>query len=66
MQIPNNPEQHGWWKNDRGGWQPPDEQIDLSEMPEVADFSKAERGPFSEYLKRRRERRKPEKVAKVS
>jgi hypothetical protein len=40
--------------------------FDLSEMPEVTDFSKAERGPFSEYLKRRRERRKTEKVAKAS
>jgi hypothetical protein len=32
-----------------------DEEIDLSEMPEITDFSGFERGPFSEILQRRRE-----------
>jgi hypothetical protein len=33
-----------------------DEDIDLSEMPEVTDFTGFERGPFSEILQRRRNR----------
>ena len=33
-----------------------DEEIDLSEMPEITDFTGFERGPFSEILQRRRER----------
>ena len=33
-----------------------DEDIDLSEMPEVTDFNGFERGPFSEILQRRRAR----------
>ena len=33
-----------------------DEDIDLSEMPEVTDFTGFERGRFSEILQRRRDR----------
>ena len=33
-----------------------DEDINLSDMPEIADFTGFERGPFSEILQRRRER----------
>jgi len=33
-----------------------DEDIDLSEMPEITDFTGFERGPFSEILQRRRDR----------
>jgi hypothetical protein len=33
-----------------------DEDIDLSEMPEIIDFTGFERGPFSEILQRRRDR----------
>ena len=33
-----------------------DEDIDLSEMPEISDFTGFERGPFSEILQRRRDR----------
>jgi len=32
-----------------------DEDIDLSEMPEITDFTGLERGPFSEILQRRRD-----------
>ena len=33
-----------------------DEDIDLSEMPEITDFTGFERGPLSEILQRRRDR----------
>jgi hypothetical protein len=33
-----------------------DEDIDLSEMPEITDFTGFERGPFSAILERRRDR----------
>ncbi len=33
-----------------------DEDIDLSDMPEITDFSGFERGPLSEILQRRRDR----------
>ena len=33
-----------------------DEDIDLSEMPEITDFTGFERGPFSAILQRRRDR----------
>ena len=33
-----------------------DEDIDVSEMPEIKDFTGFERGPFSEILQRRRDR----------
>ena len=33
-----------------------DEDIDLSEMPEITDFTGFECGPFSEILQRRRDR----------
>ena len=33
-----------------------EEDIDLSEMPEITDFTGFERGPFSEILQRRRNR----------
>jgi hypothetical protein len=33
-----------------------DEDIDLSEMPEITDFTGFERGPFSEILQRCRDR----------
>jgi hypothetical protein len=33
-----------------------EEDIDLSEMPEITDFTGFERGPFSEILQRRRDR----------
>jgi hypothetical protein len=33
-----------------------DDDIDLSEMREITDFTGFERGPFSEILQRRRER----------
>jgi hypothetical protein len=33
-----------------------DADIDLSEMPEITDFTGFESGPFSEILQRRRER----------
>jgi hypothetical protein len=33
-----------------------DEDIDLSEMPEITDFTGFERGPFTEILQRRRDR----------
>jgi hypothetical protein len=38
-----------------------DEDIDLSEMPEVTDFTGFERGPFSEILQRRRDRLRGQK-----
>ena len=34
----------------------PDEDIDLSEMPEIKDFTGFERGPFSAILQRRSDR----------
>ena len=33
-----------------------DEDIDLSEMPEITDFTGFERGPFAAILERRRDR----------
>jgi hypothetical protein len=33
-----------------------DEDIDLSEMPEITDFTGFERGPFAAILQRRRDR----------
>ena len=33
-----------------------DEDIDLSEMPEITDFTGFERGPFTAILERRRDR----------
>ena len=33
-----------------------DEDIDLSDMPEITDFTGFERGPFSAILQRRRDR----------
>lgn len=33
-----------------------DRDIDLSEMPEITDFTAFERGPFSAILQRRRDR----------
>lgn len=49
------------YTNSRGGYQPPDELIDLSEMPELTKDAKIiHRGPFIEYLKRRREWRAAE------
>jgi hypothetical protein len=35
-----------------------DEEIDLSDMPEITDFTGFERGPFAEILQRRRERQR--------
>lgn len=34
-----------------------DEDVDLSDMPSITDFSTFERGPFLEVLRRRRERK---------
>jgi hypothetical protein len=38
-----------------------DEDIDLSEMPEITDFTGFERGPFSAILQRRRDRMRSSK-----
>ena len=38
-----------------------DEDIDLSEMPEITDFTGFERGPFSAILERRRDRMRASK-----
>jgi hypothetical protein len=38
-----------------------DEDIDLSEMPEITDFTGFERGPFSAILQRRRDRMRASK-----
>jgi hypothetical protein len=38
-----------------------DEDIDLSEMPEITDFTGFERGPFSAILERRRARMRASK-----
>jgi hypothetical protein len=39
-----------------------DEDIDLSEMPEITDFTGFERGPFSVILQRRRDRMRGSKA----
>jgi hypothetical protein len=50
---------NGWTQNSRGGWQRPDHEIDLTDIPELSPDAKlVHRGPFSEYLKLRREQRK--------
>lgn len=68
MQTSNKKEEREWDRNERGGWQPPDEEIDLSDMPELANPSLNGSGPYPEYLKRKRERRKTSdnKAAKAS
>ena len=38
-----------------------DADIDLSEMPEITDFTGFESGPFSEILQRRRDRMRASK-----
>ena len=38
-----------------------DEDIDLSEMPEITDFTGFERGPFTAILERRRDRMRASK-----
>jgi hypothetical protein len=38
-----------------------DEDIDLSEMPEITDFTGFERGPFAAILDRRRDRMRASK-----
>ena len=38
-----------------------DEDIDLSEMPEITDFTGFERGPFAAILERRRDRMRASK-----
>jgi hypothetical protein len=40
-----------------------DEDIDLSDMPEITDFSGFERGPLPEILQRRRARMRGSKSA---
>jgi hypothetical protein len=59
MRPPIDAKERGWTQNSRGGWQPPDHEIDLVDIPELSPDAKlVHRGPFSEYLKFRREQRK--------
>lgn len=48
--------ERGWTQNSRGGWQPPDHEIDTVDIPALSTDAKTiHRGPISEFLKRRRE-----------
>jgi hypothetical protein len=58
MKPPIDAKERGWTQNSRGGWQPPDHEIDFSDIPELSSDAKTIfRGPMSEYLKLRREQR---------
>jgi hypothetical protein len=47
---------NGWTQNSRGGWQPPDSELDIVDIPELSpDARTIHRGSFEEYLKLRRE-----------
>ena len=59
MKPPINALERGWTKNSRGGWQPPDHEIDTVDIPPLSPDAKTiHRGPMSEYLKRRREQKR--------
>jgi len=57
MKPPSDAKERGWTQNARGGWQPPDHEIDFSDIPEMKNPQPVHRGPMSEFLKRRREQR---------
>jgi hypothetical protein len=62
MKPPSDAKERGWTQNSRGGWQPPDHEIDLVDIPALSPDAKTlHRGPFSEYLKLRREQRQADK-----
>jgi hypothetical protein len=59
MRKPTDEELKKGYINSRGGYQPPDELIDTVDIPALSPDAKTiHRGPFSEYLKRRREARR--------
>jgi hypothetical protein len=62
MKPPIDTKERGWTQNSRGGWQRPDHEIDLTDIPEMKDSKLVHRGPFPEYLKRRREQRQADKL----
>lgn len=59
MKPPIDAKERGWTQNSRGGWQRPEHEIDTVDIPALSPDAKTiHRGPFSEYLKRRREQKR--------
>jgi hypothetical protein len=59
LKPPIDAKERGWTQNSRGGWQPPDNEIDLVDIPALSPDAKTlSRGLMSEYLKRRREQKR--------
>jgi hypothetical protein len=46
----------GWTRNSRGGWQPPDDQIDCSDFPATTYFSGYWHMTLEDVLRERRKR----------
>ena len=65
MKTPTDAKERGWTQNSRGGWQRPDHEIDLVDIPALSPEAKTiHRGPFSEFIKRRREQKRQTRHAK--
>jgi hypothetical protein len=56
MKPPIDANERGWTQNFRGVWQRPDHEIDIPALS--PDAKTIHRGPFTEYLKRRREQKR--------